>query len=146
MGFDSNNLEIILAQMVSLLKDGEPYKMSKRAGNFILMSDVVDEIGSDALRYIFLSKKCDTHLEFDISDLQKEDSSNPVYYINYAHARIHQVFAKAGKKIDDVMKADLQSLNQDGVNLLFEALNLKAILNDAFEARALQKIPDYLKI
>lgn len=145
LGFDSNNLEIILAQMVSLLKDGEPYKMSKRAGNFILMSDVVDEIGSDALRYIFLSKKCDTHLEFDISDLQKEDSSNPVYYINYAHARIHQVFAKAGKKIDDVMKADLQSLNQDGVNLLFEALNLKAVLNDAFEARALQKIPDYLK-
>lgn len=62
LGFDSNNLEIILAQMVSLLKDGEPYKMSKRAGNFILMSDVVDEIGSDALRYIFLSKKCDTHL------------------------------------------------------------------------------------
>ncbi|EPP4226474.1 arginine--tRNA ligase [Campylobacter coli] len=145
LGFDSNNLEIILAQMVSLLKNGEPYKMSKRAGNFILMSDVVDEIGSDALRYIFLSKKCDTHLEFDISDLQKEDSSNPVYYINYAHARIHQVFGKACKKIDDVIDADLQSLNQDGVNLLFEALNLKAVLNDAFEARALQKIPDYLK-
>ncbi|ECK8041424.1 arginine--tRNA ligase [Campylobacter jejuni] len=145
LGFDSNNLEIILAQMVSLLKDGEPYKMSKRAGNFILMSDVVDEIGSDALRYIFLSKKCDTHLEFDISDLQKEDSSNPVYYINYAHARIHQVFGKACKKIDDVIDADLQSLNQDGVNLLFEALNLKAVLSDAFEARALQKIPDYLK-
>lgn len=106
--------------MVSLLKNGEPYKMSKRAGNFILMSDVVDEIGSDALRYIFLSKKCDTHLEFDISDLQKEDSSNPVYYINYAHARIHQVFGKACKKIDDVIDADLQSLNQDGVNLLLK--------------------------
>lgn len=145
LGFDSDKLEIILAQMVSLLKDGEPYKMSKRAGNFILMSDVVDEIGSDALRYIFLSKKCDTHLEFDVSELKKEDSSNPVFYINYAHARIHQVFAKAGKKIDDVLGANLQSLNQDGINLLFEALNLKAILNDAFEARALQKIPDYLK-
>ncbi|MBM0636695.1 arginine--tRNA ligase [Campylobacter sp. VicNov18] len=145
LGFNPDNLEIILAQMVSLLKDGEPYKMSKRAGNFILMSDVIEEIGSDALRYIFLSKKCDTHLEFDISDLQKQDNSNPVYYINYAHARIHQVFAKAGKKIDDVIDANLQSLNQDGVNLLFEALNLKTILNDAFEARALQKIPDYLK-
>ncbi|HEB7534618.1 TPA: arginine--tRNA ligase [Campylobacter coli] len=145
LGFKADDLEIILAQMVSLLKNGEPYKMSKRAGNFILMSDVVEEIGSDALRYIFLSKKCDTHLEFDISDLQKEDNSNPVFYINYAHARIHQVFGKAGKKIDDVIDADLQSLNQDGANLLFEALNLKAVLTDAFEARALQKIPDYLK-
>ncbi len=145
LGLNPDKLEIILAQMVSLLKNGEPYKMSKRAGNFILMSDVVDEIGSDALRYIFLSKKCDTHLEFDLSDLQKEDNTNPVFYINYAHARIHQVFAKAGKKIDDVLDADLQSLNQDGVNLLFEALNLKAVLHDAFEYRALQKIPDYLR-
>lgn len=145
LGFNPDNLEIILAQMVSLLKDGEPYKMSKRAGNFILMSDVLNEIGADALRYIFLSKRCDTHLEFDVSDLQKEDNSNPVFYINYAHARIHQVFAKAGKSIADVIEADLQNLNQDGTNLLFEALNLKAILNDAFESRSLQKIPDYLK-
>jgi len=145
LGFNPDDLEIILAQMVSLLKDKEPYKMSKRAGNFILMSDVLDEIGSDALRFIFLSKKCDTHLEFDLNDLKKQDSSNPVFYINYAHARIHQVFSKSGKNVQDVLNADFSSLSQDGINLLFEALNLKAVLNDAFDNRALQKISDYLK-
>ncbi|EAI2145733.1 arginine--tRNA ligase [Campylobacter lari] len=145
LGHDSQNLEIILAQMVSLLKNGEPYKMSKRAGNFILMGDVLEELGSDVLRYIFISKKCDTHLEFDVDEFKKEDSSNPVYYINYAHARIHQVFAKAGKSVDDVMHSKIESLNEDGMNLLFESLNLKAVLNDAFESRSLQKIPDYLK-
>lgn len=145
LGFNSNNLEIILAQMVSLLKNGAPYKMSKRAGNFILMSDVVEELGSDVLRYIFISKKCDTHLEFDIDEFKKEDSSNPVYYINYAHARIHQVFAKANKSVNDVINVKIENLNEDGMNLLFESLNLKAVLNDAFESRSLQKIPDYLK-
>lgn len=71
LGFDSAKLELILAQMVSLLKDGKPYKMSKRAGNFILMQDVLDDIGVDALRFVFLSKKCDTHLEFDLSELSR---------------------------------------------------------------------------
>ena len=145
LGFDSKNLEIILAQMVSLLRDGQPYKMSKRAGNFILMSEVLDEIGPDALRFIFLSKKCDTHLEFDINDLKKQDSSNPIFYINYAYARIQQIFAKTQKSTGDILGADFSSLNEEGANLLFEALNLKAVLSDAFEARALQKIPDYLK-
>ncbi|MEB2787539.1 arginine--tRNA ligase [Campylobacter upsaliensis] len=145
LGFNPQNLEIILAQMVSLLKDNQPYKMSKRAGNFILMSEILDEIGSDALRFIFLSKKCDTHLEFDIDILKKEDSSNPIFYINYAHARVKQIFLKAGKSLDDVVEADLSNLNDEATNLLFEALNLGSVLNDAFEQRALQKIPDYLK-
>ncbi|TQR30925.1 arginine--tRNA ligase [Campylobacter sp. MIT 99-7217] len=145
LGFDSTKLKIILAQMVSLLKDGEPYKMSKRAGNFILMQEVLDEIGSDALRFIFLSKKCDTHLEFDVSELKKEDSSNPVFYINYAHARINQVFAKSKKSVEDILEADFSNLSEEALNLLFESLNLNAILNDAFQTQSLQKIPDYLK-
>ncbi|MCX2683850.1 arginine--tRNA ligase [Campylobacter sp. MIT 21-1685] len=145
LGFDPNKLEIILAQMVSLLKDKEPYKMSKRAGNFILMSEIIDEVGSDSLRFLFLSKRCDTHLEFDINDLKKQDNSNPVFYINYAHARIHQVFVKAKKEYKDIIGANLNSLNEEGINLLFEALNLSSVLNDAFETRSLQKITDYLK-
>ena len=145
LGFDKDKLEVILAQMVSLLQEGKPYKMSKRAGNFILMEEILDEIGTDALRFIFLSKKCDTHLEFDIESLKKQDSSNPVFYINYAHARIYQVFARANKDFEAVINADLSSLNEDGANLLFEALNLGAVLQNAFEERALQKIADYLK-
>ena len=109
------------------------------------MQDVLDEIGSEALRFIFLSKKCDTHLEFDVDELKKQDSSNPVFYINYAHARINQVFSKAQKTPKDIINANMNALNEEALNLLFEALNLENVLNDAFESRALQKLSDYLK-
>lgn len=145
LGFDENKLEVILAQMVSLLKGGEPYKMSKRAGNFILMSDVVNEIGSDALRFVFLSKKSDTHLEFDVDMFKQEDSSNPIFYINYAHARINQIFAKSGKSIDDVKATVLKGLNEEGANLLYTALLLQEVLEDAFNSRQVQKLTEYLK-
>lgn len=145
LGYDESRLEIILSQMVSLLKDGKPFKMSKRSGNVVLMSDVVEEIGYEALRFMFLSKKSDTHLEFDVDELKKEDSSNPIFYINYAHARINQVFAKAGKDVNDVKNASFVNLNEDAKNLLFEALALSETLIDAFNARAMQKICDYLK-
>lgn len=145
LGYDENKLEILLAQMVSLLKGGEPYKMSKRAGNFILMSDVVADVGSDALRFVFLSKKSDTHLEFDVDMFKQEDSSNPIYYINYAHARINQVFAKSGKSVEDIKDVKLTDLSEDGANLLYSALLLPEVLEDAFKSRQVQKLPEYLK-
>ncbi|MDR2081225.1 MAG: arginine--tRNA ligase [Campylobacteraceae bacterium] len=145
MGYDESKLEVILAQMVSLLKGGEPYKMSKRAGNFITMSEVVEEIGSDALRFVFLSKKADTHLEFDIDILKQNDSSNPIYYINYAHARINQLFSKSGKTKEDIINAKLFDLNESAQNLLFNALLLPEILEDVFESRQIQKLTDFLK-
>ncbi|BCD60797.1 MULTISPECIES: arginine--tRNA ligase [unclassified Nitratiruptor] len=145
LGFDPDKLEVLLAQMVSLLKGGEPYKMSKRAGNFILMSEVVEEIGADALKFMFLSKKADTHLEFDVDMLKKEDASNPVYYINYAHARINSVLEKAGKSAEEVIDTSLTDLNEDAKDLLFEALILPEIIEDAFAKRELQRLTDYLK-
>ncbi len=145
LGYDPKKLEVILSQMVALLKGGEPYKMSKRAGNFILMSDVVEEVGAEALRFIFLTKKSDTHLEFDVDMLKTEDSSNPIYYIQYAHARINQVFEKAGKDPHQVIQTKLENLDEDAQNLLFTSLLLPEVLEDAFESRQLQKLTDYLK-
>ncbi len=145
LGFDANALEIELSQMVSLLKDGEPYKMSKRAGNVILMSDIVQEIGSDALRFIFASKKSDTALEFDVETLKKQDSSNPIYYINYAHARIQTLLSKSDMKPEEIVATPLVDLNEDADALLFEALLLPEVIEDAFDSRAVQKLPEYLK-
>jgi len=145
LGHDSSKLEVQLSQMVSLLKDGEPYKMSKRAGNVILMSDIVEEIGSDALRFIFASKKSDTPLEFDVNELKKEDSSNPIYYINYAHARIQTILAKSELSREEIMASDLKGLNEDADSLLFEALLLPEVIEDAFITRQVQKLPEYLK-
>jgi arginyl-tRNA synthetase len=145
LGYDENKLEVLLAQMVSLLKGGEPYKMSKRAGNFILMSEVVEEIGSEALRFVFLSKKSDTHLEFDIEQFKQQDSSNPIFYIQYAHARINQIFEKAKKTPKDIYDVSLSNLDEDSKNLLFTSLLLPEVLDDAFHSRGLQKVPEYLK-
>jgi arginyl-tRNA synthetase len=131
--------------MVSLLKDGEPFKMSKRAGTVIQMGDVVEEIGSDALRFMFASKKCDTALEFDIEELKKQDSSNPIYYVQYAHARIQTLIAKSELTLEAIMETKLHGLSADADSLLFEALLLPEIIDDAFESRQVQKLPDYLK-
>ena len=144
-GHDPQRLEIILSQMVSLLKNGEPYKMSKRAGNFILMQDIVKEIGPDALRFVFLTKKSDTHLEFDVEELKKEDNTNPIYYINYAHARVFSLFEKAGKSQASVFGTSMEGLGEEAYDLLFTALLLPEVLEDAFESRQLQKVTDYLK-
>ncbi|MEA3289696.1 MAG: arginine--tRNA ligase [Campylobacterota bacterium] len=144
LGNDSSKLEILLSQMVALLQGGQPYKMSKRAGTVILMSDIVEEIGADALRFVFLTKKSDTHLDFDIDSLKNNDSSNPVFYINYAHARINQLFKKAENCVDDVKDANIDGINQDAKDLLYESLLLSTILNEAFEKRDMQKITDYL--
>lgn len=145
LDYDADKLEILLSQMVSLLKDGEPYKMSKRAGNVILMSDIVEEIGADALRFIFASKKSDTALEFDVEVLKKQDNSNPVYYINYAHARIQTILSKTELTDEQILAAELSGLNPDGDALLFEALLLPEVIEDAFHSRQVQKLPDYLK-
>lgn len=144
LGNSSEKLEILLSQMVQLLKGGEPYKMSKRAGNVILMSDIAQEIGSDTLRFVFLTKKSDTHLEFDLDMLKNQDSSNPIFYINYAYARINQVFKKAEKSFDDVLDVKYDELNQDALNLVYESLLLPSVLEEAFNKRDMQKITDYL--
>ena len=145
LGYDSNKLEVLLSQMVSLLKDGEPYKMSKRAGNVILMSDIVEEIGSDALRYIFASKKSDTALEFDLSEFKKQDSSNPIFYIQYAHARIKTILSKSDLSADEILSASLKGLDDNADSLLFDALLLPEVIEDAFTSRQIQKLPEYLK-
>ncbi|MGJ0322346.1 arginine--tRNA ligase [Aliarcobacter cryaerophilus] len=144
LGNDSSKLEVILSQMVQLLKGGQPYKMSKRAGNVILMSDITSEIGSDALRFIFLTKKSDTHLEFDIDMLKNQDSSNPIFYINYAHARINQVFVKSNLSFGDIKDESFEALNSEALNLVYESLLLKSVLEDAFSKRDMQKITEYL--
>lgn len=141
LGFESKKLEVILPQMVSILKEGKPYKMSKRAGNFILMENVMDDIGAEALRFIFITKRLDTHLEFDIDIFAKEDASNPIYYINYANARIHTLLLKSSLKPE----FDFTNIDSNCRELLMLALVFNRVIEDSFHTRALQKIPEYLK-
>mgnify|MGYP000005796132 FL=1 len=98
MGYDKKIFKILLIQFVSLLRAGEKFSMSTRAGEFETLRDVVSEVGVDVARYYFLMRSSDTHLEFDLELAKKENSENPVFYIQYAHARICSIFRTAGEK------------------------------------------------
>jgi arginyl-tRNA synthetase len=94
LGF-SGRLQVILVQLVSLLRQGEPVAMTTRGGTFVTLREVIDEVGKDAARFIFLSRRPDAHLEFDLEVAKQQNSENPVYYVQYAHARLASVFRQA---------------------------------------------------
>lgn len=94
-GFPENWLSVMLIQLVKLWDSGEETKMSKRAGSYVTLRELVDEVGVDAVRFVFLTKNHDSRLDFDIDLVKKRDSDNPVYYVQYAHARICSIFRKA---------------------------------------------------
>ncbi len=151
LGYDSARLEVLLSQMVALSKNGQNYKMSKRAGNFILLKDVVADIGAEALRFVFLTKRVDTHLEFDVDTLSAQDSNNPIFYINYANARIHTLIEKSGLEIQEISNAKgayeslEENLKEDLLFLQFHALGIHQVLESAFKEREIQKLCEYLK-
>ena len=88
-------LDVKLCQMVKLMRDGEPVKMSKRSGDFVTLREVVDEVGVDAVRFIMLTRKNDAPLEFDLAKVIEQSKDNPVFYVQYAHARAHSVVRQA---------------------------------------------------
>ena len=88
-------LEVVLGQLVNLLRDGEPVRMSKRTGEMVTFEELVDEVGVDATRFLMLSRSSDQPVDFDIEVAKKQDASNPVYYVQYAHARICSIIRKA---------------------------------------------------
>ena len=100
LGKDSNILDVKILQMVRLIKDGEELKLSKRTGKTITMMDLVDEIGVNATRYFFASRSLDTNMDFDIDLALKQSNENPVYYIEYANARICSILKNYHKKVE----------------------------------------------
>ncbi len=94
-GHPREALHVLLVQLVAILRHGQPAPMSKRAGTFVTLRDVVQDVGRDAARYIFLTRKTDSHLDFDLDVAKEQSRENPVYYVQYAHARIAGVFREA---------------------------------------------------
>ncbi|MDX2480183.1 MAG: arginine--tRNA ligase [Desulfuromusa sp.] len=97
LGHLPEDLEVLLIQMVNLLRDGKPYIMGKRSGNFITLKEVIEEVGRDACRFFFLMRRCDSQLDFDLELAKQQNSDNPVYYVQYAHARICSINRNAAE-------------------------------------------------
>ena len=108
-GLPLENFRVLIAQQVNLLKDGKPYKMSKRQGNFISMDELITEVGADAAKYFFLRRSLDSHLDFDIDLAKKQTDENPVFYVQYAHARICNVIEFA--KTSGIIEPDLNAVD-----------------------------------
>ncbi len=111
-GYDKEKFQVILVQIVSLLRKGLPVKMSKRSGEFITLREVVDEVGADITKFIFLTRRSDSHLDFDIETAKQQSSENPVFYVQYAHARINSIFRQAPTKgFNDVDRNNMQDID-----------------------------------
>lgn len=108
-------LDIKLTQLVRLFKDGQPFKMSKRAGTFVMLSDVVEQVGPDVTRFVMLTRKNDAPLDFDFDKVQEQSRDNPVFYVQYAHARVCSVLRRARDAGIDVSDATLAKADLSGM-------------------------------
>ncbi len=114
LGHNDNQLEVLLIQMVNLLRDGTPVQMSKRAGTIITLREIMDEVGRDATRFFFVMRKSDSTLDFDLELAKKATSENPVFYVQYAHARICSIYRELeerGIKLPDIAELDADKLS-----------------------------------
>jgi arginyl-tRNA synthetase len=111
LGHDPNKLIVLITQMVSLFQNGEKVKMSKRTGKAVTMEELMDEVGVDPMRYYFTMRSTDSHLDFDIDLAISQSNDNPVYYVQYAHARICSIFRQAREQGIELAPADLVDLS-----------------------------------
>lgn len=142
LGLSPSQINILLVQMVNLLREGKPYQMSKRAGTFVTLRELIDEIGADTTRFIFLTRRHDSHLEFDVEIAKKQSHENPVFYVQYAHARINSIFEKAGVMTTN-FKGEL--FNEDEWRIIKKILLYPMIFELSVNFREPHRITFYLQ-
>ncbi|WP_294337492.1 arginine--tRNA ligase [uncultured Sphingomonas sp.] len=137
--------DVKLVQMVRLLRAGEPVKMSKRAGNFVTLADVVREVGKDVVRFTMLTRKADAQMDFDFAKVVEASKDNPVFYVNYAHARIHSLHRRAKEAgITLPAQADLSRLDTAELALVKRMAQFPRVAEGAAAAREPHRIAFYL--
>ena len=133
-------LEVVLGQLVNLLRDGEPVRMSKRTGEMVTFQELIDEVGVDATRYLMLLKSADQAIDFDIEVAKKQDSSNPVYYVQYAHARICSILRKAGEARG--MNVESAGIEEIVAELGLDDIDLSPLAHES-ELALMRKMADF---
>jgi arginyl-tRNA synthetase len=136
--------DVKLVQMVRLLRGGEPVKMSKRAGNFVTLADVVREVGKDVVRFTMLTRKADAQMDFDFAKVVEASKDNPVFYVQYAHARICSLKRKVAEAGMDMAQPDLSLLDSVDLGLIKLAAQFPRIVESAAAAREPHRIAFYL--
>ena len=143
---EKNKLSCKVSQLVKLIKDGKPFKMSKRKGDYITVEDLIEEVGKDATRFIMLSRSNDVELDFDFSKVKEKSKDNPLYYVQYCYARISSVFRNTNYNINDNLKIKNQTYNytEDEIKILKKVSEWPRCLDTASNKLEPHRIPVYL--
>lgn len=142
LGYPSEKLNVDIIQMVRMIKDGEEFKLSKRSGKGIALRDLLEEAGVDAVRYFFVSRAGDTQMDFDLDLATKKSNDNPVYYAQYAHARMCSILSK-GENIPVATKFDLITTEKE-MTLLKEMNEFEKTIADSANSRMPHKVVNYI--
>ncbi len=143
---EKNKLSCKVSQLVKLIKDGKPFKMSKRKGDYITVEDLINEVGKDATRFIMLSRSNDVELDFDFSKVKEKSKDNPLYYVQYCYARISSVFRNINHNISANIKIKNQTYNytEDEIKILKKVSEWPRCLDTASNKLEPHRIPVYL--
>jgi arginyl-tRNA synthetase len=123
LGHDPDKLEVLLVQFANLYRKGKKVSMSTRSGSFVTLKELCDEVGNDAARFFYILRKSEQHMDFDLDLAKSKTNENPVFYIQYAHARICSVLKQASEKFADSSAYDLSLLSNDYEVSLIKSLN-----------------------
>ena len=147
LGYQADRVEVLLYQFVTLIRDGEPVKMSTRRANYVTLDDLIDEVTADVTRFFFLMRNPSTHLDFDLDLATEASDKNPVFYLQYAHARICSIYDKAAEVgLDDTAEVDLTLLTHDDeAALIKELLRFPEVIDRAAAQRAPHHVATYLR-
>jgi arginyl-tRNA synthetase len=147
LGFDPENLEVEIIQLVHLYKNGEKMKMSKRTGKAVTMRELIEEVGLDAVRYFFAMRSGDTHMDFDLDLAVSQSNENPVYYAQYAHARICSILRQAEEQhivLDDRVDLSLLGTEKE-IDVLKKLGDFPQVIADAAEKRTPHRVANYIQ-
>lgn len=149
IGMDDS--EVIVTQTVRLMKGGEEFKMSKRRGTFVAFEELIDEIGADAARWFFLERSSDTHMDIDLELAKKQSAENPVYYVQYAHARMSSILRKAKKATsypaklrNGASKLQAASFSNDELKFIKKLLEISEVLEDTARDYQVHRLTTYI--
>ena len=146
IGLDESRFKVLLIQFVRLMRQGQEVKMSKRAGSYVTMTEVVEEVGSDVMRFFLLMRSTESHLDFDLDLAKKESSENPVYYIQYAYARIGSIFKKAKDEGISQSSNNLGLLKApEEIDLVKKLLLFPEVVEESAKSLAPHKVAYYLQ-
>ncbi|KXH83938.1 arginine--tRNA ligase [Sporosarcina sp. HYO08] len=146
LGYDRNTLEVSVAQMVQLYKDGEKFKMSKRTGKAVTLRELVEDVGLDAVRYFFAMRSGDSQMDFDLDLAISQSNENPVYYAQYAHARISSILRQAAESELSASVDNLQLLQTEkALELMKKIGDFPKLVSDAAKLRAPHRVTTYIQ-